>query len=305
MSQSIDKNDFKKTAYSGQNLNSALQFQFEMEKKVEGARTYEILQEEYESSNYNSNSPEENKNKNLCPNLKKHYIGHVKEAHQFTLDNEFIVHGYRINFHSCNKILNSLCMCHNETVNVWTHLVGALFTFLLIVVTFSMVGAYGERLNSLQQKEENRNKVHYEKFKDPFFSSKAYLHNTLINLSTMKMIIKKLDQIEDLENEVIQNWQIKLRISLDYLKKDQEIIKSIQFSNFKCDSCIEDYRKKINANEELVDYFINYSLKIKGNEQIRILLLGLKEKIKEINEYLEKNVKIIFKFSIFRENWKI
>lgn len=45
--------------------------------------------------------------------------------------------GYRINFDSYWKLTKSLFMIHNETVNVWTHLLGMIFFFYLIGHTFN------------------------------------------------------------------------------------------------------------------------------------------------------------------------
>ena len=46
--------------------------------------------------------------------------------------NKHIKSGYRINFNSSWRILQSLFMIHNETINVWTHLLGLVFfTFLI------------------------------------------------------------------------------------------------------------------------------------------------------------------------------
>lgn len=48
------------------------------------------------------------------------------------VDNDHLHYGYRINFHSKRKILKSMCMKHNETMNFWTHFIGAIvFAFLI------------------------------------------------------------------------------------------------------------------------------------------------------------------------------
>lgn len=103
----------------------------------------EILSLQSNSSSNNmkdsltTNENENESHKKINPkNLIKAYIGHVSEAHHYILDNEFILKGYRINFHSCKKISSSLCLCHNETINIWTHFIGAvliiLFMFLVV-----------------------------------------------------------------------------------------------------------------------------------------------------------------------------
>lgn len=53
------------------------------------------------------------------------------------VDNEFIWRGYRIGFNSHGRILRSLFMLHNESVNVWTHLIGAIMFICLIGYTFT------------------------------------------------------------------------------------------------------------------------------------------------------------------------
>ena len=51
-------------------------------------------------------------------------------------DNEKILTGYRINFNTIRKISRTIFMVHNETVNVWTHLIGVVFFILLITYTY-------------------------------------------------------------------------------------------------------------------------------------------------------------------------
>ena len=62
-------------------------------------------------------------------------IGRREEAPQFVKDfyNPFILTGYRINFDSHTSVWGSIFMKHNETCNIWTHLLGALaFLFMLL-----------------------------------------------------------------------------------------------------------------------------------------------------------------------------
>jgi adiponectin receptor len=55
------------------------------------------------------------------------------------VDNEFIQRGYRIGFNSVGKVLKSLFKLHNESVNVWSHMLGVLTFLVLIVFTFTML----------------------------------------------------------------------------------------------------------------------------------------------------------------------
>ena len=66
-------------------------------------------------------------------NMMRAYIGGVDQAPDFTLDNEYITRGYRINHNSNTEIAQSLCTCHNQTVNVWSHCFGVYMFILLFV----------------------------------------------------------------------------------------------------------------------------------------------------------------------------
>ena len=50
-------------------------------------------------------------------------------------DNDKIHRGYRVNFHSKKQLLKSLFMVHNESVNIWTHLL-PLLVLLCVFAAF-------------------------------------------------------------------------------------------------------------------------------------------------------------------------
>jgi len=60
------------------------------------------------------------------------YLGKFEEAPHFVRDNKHIIEGYRINYKSPQKIVKTLFMLHNETGNIWTHLIGFIILFFLI-----------------------------------------------------------------------------------------------------------------------------------------------------------------------------
>ena len=64
---------------------------------------------------------------------------HLSGRWSFMGDNPYIHGGYRVGLGSWRSALWSLFQMHNETMNVWTHLVGAvLFASLLLYVLFSI-----------------------------------------------------------------------------------------------------------------------------------------------------------------------
>jgi hypothetical protein len=69
-----------------------------------------------------------------CDNC-EHKVVDIDEAPEHYIDNEYIMKGYRINFSNFKVILKSLFMVHNELINVWSHLLGALLIFILVIHT--------------------------------------------------------------------------------------------------------------------------------------------------------------------------
>ena len=61
-------------------------------------------------------------------------------APSFLIDNEYILRGYRINFNTNRKICRSLFLLHNETVNVWSHIIGVIAFIALFI--WSLAGLY-------------------------------------------------------------------------------------------------------------------------------------------------------------------
>ncbi|KAK6529720.1 hypothetical protein TWF281_008883 [Arthrobotrys megalospora] len=57
-------------------------------------------------------------------------------------DNEFILHGYRPEFKSARACFNSLYYLHNETVNIYTHLIPAALTILAEGFFFQYLDKY-------------------------------------------------------------------------------------------------------------------------------------------------------------------
>ena len=70
----------------------------------------------------------------------KSYVGRAEEAEDYAVDNEYIQRGYRINHDTNGRVFKSLCTCHNETVNIWSHGIGVvLFIFMLAAILIWIV----------------------------------------------------------------------------------------------------------------------------------------------------------------------
>lgn len=76
-------------------------------------------------------------------------VGTYNDAPDFIKDNEYIKRGYRVNCDSVKKVTKSLFYLHNESVNVWSHLLGVITVIILIVYTAIFITSYNIHINSL------------------------------------------------------------------------------------------------------------------------------------------------------------
>jgi len=116
------------------------------------------LMQQRKSTNNNEPIKEENTEKHdFKTHLKEkfqEFIGHLDHVPAFLKDNEFIHTGYRINFHTPKKVLKSLFMVHNESVNIWSHLGGAILLIILcVVLSFSVTSIDTQNIKQFVQVE--------------------------------------------------------------------------------------------------------------------------------------------------------
>jgi adiponectin receptor len=70
------------------------------------------------------------------PEPEREFIGELKHLEdEGRKSNHYIVRGYRINFTTPKRVLKSLFMIHNESVNIWSHLLGAVLFVMLLYHT--------------------------------------------------------------------------------------------------------------------------------------------------------------------------
>jgi adiponectin receptor len=61
------------------------------------------------------------------------FIGSILHIPEESRDNEFITTGYRIGYRGIKNGLKTMFIPHNESVNVWSHLLGKIFFMCVIV----------------------------------------------------------------------------------------------------------------------------------------------------------------------------
>ena len=104
----------------------------------------------YEDLNKKKIKDSKNKDKNSISKEKKSKIenkiivGKYSDAPDYLKDNELIKNGYLINCHSLKMVLRSLFVCSNETINIWSHLIGCIISILLIIFTAKYLKTFRE-----------------------------------------------------------------------------------------------------------------------------------------------------------------
>jgi len=244
----LNNDSLKKLGNSNENLENY----FKDEEENRRTDFYDTI-DKFESDNLKK------KDENSFLPVRTHsYVGHVDDAPGFSRDNEFILRGYRVNFHTCETIAKSLCLCHNETVNVWTHLVGALFTMVLIVIVGINIGPYSSSVNESWRAEKRE--IYFEKFSTTFYSSIPLFHNTRIFLSYFNQSLRKLSNNTKFKNhhEIATNTTnyILTKNLLDYSAL-YENLNTIDENFINCASCIEDFSRNIYT----IDGFVDETLK--------------------------------------------
>ena len=62
-----------------------------------------------------------------------HCNGLLEDLPDYMVDNEYIKSGYRVNYRGFKAVLLTMFKCHNETFNIWSHFLGKIVFFALVV----------------------------------------------------------------------------------------------------------------------------------------------------------------------------
>jgi adiponectin receptor len=240
--------------------------------------------------NENLNEPENSKKDNETDNIKafeegvevkeeeketfkisdkqdKVLVGKYSEAPDYLRDNEFIKNGYLLNCHTVKLVLRSLFVCSNETINVWSHLLGCLISIGLII--FTAIFIKRQILKELTQNE--------------FENIITNVNNTLYPWSN------EIEQYQLIEKETIDS-----SIS-NYLNN---IINNTQdlVTNFGTKSTIiNKISNFIENTKEIITKIINNFTKIKDSKIYDILTIKWESCVNKIYDYINHDDNLIIK----------
>ena len=165
------------------------------------------------------------------------YIGTYEEAPKFFQDNEYIKGGYLLNCNTFKRIFRSLLIIHNESVNVWSHLIGAIFFFFLIWYTIIFITNLQTQISNIRSDASSvANKAKELREEYPDIMKNIY--------NSMKEIELNFKYFND-ETKVYQRSFDNINYVYDQLKN---------YSNYTIPTKIESFIKTI---KEYYQYFIN------------------------------------------------
>ena len=142
-------------------------------------------------------------------------IVNYHDANSYIKDSVYIRRGYLLNCNTIPKVLKSLFMIHNETINIWSHLIASIIVIILIIYTILKINTIEIIKNYLFQ-------VNNISLKISNFSQFEILRNSIILYSNnLENIISKQLKIPEYYDEKLYN----LNKTLQIIKKGTNIEK--------------------------------------------------------------------------------
>ena len=200
--------------------------------------SYGNLKEETTIKKEISKVDEEEKEKKISKIKNEIIVGKYSEAPDYLKDNEYIKEGYLINCNSFDKVFRSILVCSNETINIWSHLIGCIISILLILfITFFIKTG---KIKEISQTEYEDMKLKLNEIINPLINDlnkTGKENNNYINISQVLNKIKtnsenlidnygsKSKFISNVENFVESNENLMGQIS--ELSNNSEILEII------------------------------------------------------------------------------
>ena len=195
-------------------------------------------------------------------------IGKYSDAPDYLKDNEYIKNGYLINCHSLKLVLRSLFICSNETINIWSHLLGCIISILLIIFTAKFVSSSLIRKLSKIEYENLQLKVNETIIP---WSSELYRHKLnemeTINSNVCSVIDNILSNTENLINNYENKFTI-ITIIEDFIESTKNLINKIVKKFSSESNVLDDITTKwdicVNKIISYIKYNITDNIIIKG-----------------------------------------
>lgn len=165
----------------------------------------------------------------------KHKICDIDNTPKHLIDNEYIKKGYRVGYSCFSSIFKSLFQWHNETINVWSHLLPALLIVFVLLFTIYEINDHKDEIMIMV----NSLKSHVELGK--IEERIAFLRRRLESISCSECVKSMIDMIDRISNGIINKYSEYYHIN--------DIIERI---NNQRQDFIDMYNRKIYSNENIL-----------------------------------------------------
>lgn len=237
-------------------------------KKNEEKKDKDIKEEDEERLKEDKDS-----NSNISDDSKqKIIVGTFQEAPKFLQDNEFIKRGYVINCTSFKKALKCLFICHNETMNTWSHLLGAVVFIFFIFYTFFIFRDFDIQLNIIKEDHlpsvEQKAISLYELSPGSmynFYESTKIIQNNFNYYNQTIFYNKTIKNIFSLYKDVYEYVAKKVPLYLDYIKSFLESLSILKKSSLDLINLDESKNKQLES-------YLNSDIKIALKDRPKIEL---------------------------------
>ena len=173
-----------------------------------------------------------NKDKTKISLRDKIIIGSYSEAPDYLKDNEYIKRGYLINCNSFDLVLRSLFVCSNETINIWSHLIGCIISIILILFTVFFIQT--GQIKELTQVEYENMKLNVNEVVKPWInhlSENRKENNELNNINISYMLEKMKTNSQNLLNNYGNKYTVITNLEKFVERNENLIHQLVEISN--------------------------------------------------------------------------
>ena len=209
-----------------------------------------------------NDSKEELKEESFLNNMKKEennneiILGNFEQFPIYFRHNESIKTGYRLNCNTLSKAFKSLFILHNESVNIWTHLLGSLFFIFLIWYTAKFI--INKKNNMTLFEEIKKNLYDIEK---DYTNIPDKINDTMFNRLINNFISFKNDLIYHNSNVSKINISLFIELNETYSKINKIPYKFQNFFNFSFKP------KYFELREKFLNYLKLENITLRNNEK--------------------------------------
>lgn len=202
----------------------------------------------------------------IIKNENKIIIGKYSDAPDYLKDNEYIKNGYLINCHTFKLVLRSLFVCSNETINIWSHLIGCIISIFLILFIAKFIKT--SLIKELTKIEYEELQMKINETIIPW--SNALRRHKLNEIESLNQnVCSVIDNILLNTDNLVKNYGTKfttISIIKTFINNTKNLINKIVNIFSKDSNILDDITTKWDICVKKIISYINYNLKdeIKG-----------------------------------------